>query len=69
MPYGVDKELGGDNESNTKFMETCVQKVMKTGKDKGSAIAICKSSLRKRKGNTKQASMDIIFYLSKIDQI
>jgi len=30
---------------------------MKTGKDKGSAIAICKTTLNKKKGNTKEASI------------
>lgn len=49
MPYGVDKKLGGDNEENTKWMEGCVESVMKGGKDKSTAVAICKSQLRKKK--------------------
>jgi hypothetical protein len=47
MPYGVDKSIGGDDG----WMESCVMKVMKTGKDKQSAIRICKSSLDKSKDN------------------
>lgn len=46
-PYGVDKELGGDNKKNDSWMEKCVEKVMAGGKDKGSAIAICKSQMKK----------------------
>lgn len=47
MPFGVDKDLGGDTKKNDAWMEKCVQKVMATGKDKGSAIAICKASMKK----------------------
>jgi hypothetical protein len=52
MPYGVDKELGGDNKANTKFMEACVkavkgQKSRKGIIDEASAIMICKSTLKK----------------------
>ena len=35
MPYGIKNE----SPSDTKFMESCVDSVIKTGKDKGSAIA------------------------------
>ncbi len=56
MPYNVDKDLGGDNESNEKWMEGCVEKVMKSGKSKSSAIAICKAQLRKSKVNKKKDS-------------
>lgn len=54
MPYGVDKKMGGDNPSNTKFMESCVSSIKgtnkKTGKPytKGEKIAICKAQLRKK---------------------
>jgi hypothetical protein len=59
-PYGVDKKIGGDNPSNDSFMENCITKVMKGGvKDKGKAVAICKVSLEKHKGNQKEASTDI----------
>lgn len=48
MPYGVDKDLGGDNEKNDKWMEKCVDSVMKSGKDKSSAVAICKAQMKKK---------------------
>ena len=65
MPYGVDKSIGGDNPSNDKWMEGCVTKVMKQkGKDgkpydKGRAIAICKTTLMKSKGNHSKAEFVI----------
>jgi len=62
MPYGVDKDIGGDSDENVSWMEKCVQKVMKTGKDKGSAVAICKSTLKKTKGDKAKAE----FILSNI---
>ncbi len=50
MPYGIDKKQGGDSPENDSWMEGCVKKVMnKDGKDKSSAIAICKSQLKKNK--------------------
>jgi hypothetical protein len=49
MPYGVDKKLGGDSPSNTKFMERCVADKVKKGKSKSEAIALCKYILRKKK--------------------
>lgn len=52
MPYGVDKELGGDNPKNDSWMEKCVDSVMKGGKSKGSAIAICKEQMRKNKSKS-----------------
>lgn len=55
-PYRIDKEQGGDSPENVKWMENCVRKVMDQGKDKGSAIAICKTSLKKSKGNKEVAS-------------
>jgi ribosomal protein S7 len=48
-PYGVDKKQGGDNKSNDAWMEKCVSSVMKSGKSKGSAIAICKTQLSRKK--------------------
>jgi len=61
MPYGVDKKKGGDSPSNTKWIERCVSKVRgdKQGNaiDKGRAIAICKSQLRKSKSNTELAEI------------
>lgn len=52
MPYGIDKELGGDNKSNVEWMEKCVNSVMDSGKGKSSAIAICKAQLRKKKSDS-----------------
>lgn len=49
MPYNVDKDLGGDSKENTKWMEDCVSQVMKSGKSKSSAIAICKAQFKKSK--------------------
>lgn len=48
MPYGVDKNLGGDTKTNDKWMEDCVSSIMKKGKDKGSAIAICKTVMKNK---------------------
>jgi hypothetical protein len=45
MPYGIKNE----NENTIKFMESCVDSVMKTGKNKSSAIAICKVQYEKSK--------------------
>jgi hypothetical protein len=56
MPYGIDKSIGGDSPENTKWMEECVRKVMKTGKDKSSAIAICKATLKRSKADHAKAS-------------
>lgn len=47
MPYGVAKNAGGDNAQNTAFMERCVSALQKKGKDKVSAIKICKYRLQK----------------------
>jgi ribosomal protein S7 len=63
MPYGVDRKLGGDSNDNDKWMETCVTKVMRTGKDKSTAIAICKTTLKKKKESTKEASIAIDRYI------
>jgi hypothetical protein len=49
MPYGIDKKIGGDNPSNVKWMEKCVARQIKNGKDKSSAVAICKYILKKKK--------------------
>lgn len=56
MPYGISKDLGGDSPANVRWMEACVKKVMKGGKSKESAIAICKTQFRKsrsKKGDKK----------------
>jgi hypothetical protein len=49
MPYGISKDLGGDNDKNDKWMEDCVSSVMKGGKGKDTAVAICKAQMRKSK--------------------
>jgi hypothetical protein len=59
MPYGVDEDIGGDSPENDKWMEDCVAKVKKQGNKKGNAIAICKTTLKKHKGNQKDASLEI----------
>jgi hypothetical protein len=71
MPYGVEKDLGGDNKKNDKWMENCVQKVMKSGKDKGSAVAICKSTMQKMKNNKTKANFLIneVHHISMFDNI
>lgn len=45
MPYGMPKDIDSD-ETNSK-MERCVAQVMKSGKNKTSAIKICKASMIK----------------------
>jgi ribosomal protein S7 len=67
MPYGVDKDMGGDNKNNDAWMERCVMRVMKGGKDKGSAIAICKTTLQKMHGDTKKADFAISTLLGNKD--
>jgi ribosomal protein S7 len=53
MPYGVAKDQGGDSQANDAWMEKCVSSVMKGGKSKGSAIAICKTTLATLKKKRK----------------
>ncbi len=48
MPYGVAKDVGGDSPSNDSLMEKCVTQVMRQGKDKETAIRICKSSIQRQ---------------------
>jgi hypothetical protein len=60
MPYGVDKDQGGDDSKNTEWMEKCVTSVMdRTGKDKSSAIAICKAQLKKQKSKANLDSFEL----------
>lgn len=60
MPYGVDKEMGGDSPENVGWMEKCVKSVMEGGKEKSSAIAICKAQLRKKKESKSSLEDDIV---------
>jgi hypothetical protein len=54
-PFGVDKDQGGDNPSNTKFVEDCKSSIKGNNKrtDKpfteSEKIAICKAQLKKSK--------------------
>ena len=48
-------------------MERCVMRVMKGGKDKGSAVAICKTTLKKMNGDTKKADFTISTLLGNKD--
>lgn len=44
MPYGMK---GGDTPAKDAKMERCVTHVMKSGKDKTSAIRICKVAIQR----------------------
>ena len=58
-PYGVDKKLGGDNPSNVKWMEKCADSVMRKGdRPKSSAIAICKSQMKKMRSKKSSDSSE-----------
>jgi hypothetical protein len=58
MPFGVDKKLGGDSPSNVKWMERCVSSVMeKSNRPKSSAIAICKSQMKKMHSKKSESSI------------
>lgn len=60
MPYGVDKNLGGDSKENDAWMERCVSRVEGGGKSKSSAIAICKAQMRKKKTSNSEVETDIL---------
>ena len=55
MPYSLSKQSGGDNATNDAKMERCVTKLVSSGKDKQTAIRICKSAIQraaiKKKGH------------------
>jgi len=59
-PYGVDKNQGGDSPDNVSWMERCVESVMKKNSklSKGSAIAICKTQLKRTKDKDAEISFD-----------
>ena len=72
-PYGMDKNMGGDSPENVKWVENCVQKVMGKMKPgmmngKAHAIAICKDTFKKMKGDQAKAEIEIDFILSKMDK-
>ena len=70
MPFNVDRKQGGDNPTNTKFIEDCVSKITGTNKrtgkpyTKGEKIAICKTALKNKKSelelNPDEASVNYI---------
>lgn len=66
MPYGVDKDQGGDSPSNTSWMERCVSSVSgknkRTGKPytKGEKIAICKAQLKRKKSKSELLEEEIV---------
>ena len=47
MPYGVAKAVGGDNPANDSKMESCVQRLVSQGRDKVTAIKICKVAIER----------------------
>jgi len=56
MPYGIPSEYGGDTEENEKWMLNCIEKVMSSGKDKVTAIKICKAQFIEMKKKNKNNS-------------
>lgn len=60
MPYGVDKSLGGDSKENVAWMERCVKSVQEGGKDKSSAVAICKAQLRRKKSKSESLDTPVV---------
>lgn len=64
MPYG----LPGGRDSDPKFekwMENCVNRVMKTGKEKDIAVAICKGTLKKMNYDLGKAEFILASILDK----
>lgn len=47
MPYGLSKKSGGDNAKNDAKMERCVSNLTSQGKDKVTAIRICKAAIQR----------------------
>lgn len=47
MPYGLSKKSGGDNPVADAKMERCVQALVSQGKDKVTAIRICKVAIQR----------------------
>jgi hypothetical protein len=63
MPYGLPG--GRDKDKKLmKWMENCVARVKAQGHDEGSAIAICKTVLKKKNYNLSEASDRIILILN-----
>ncbi len=47
MPYGMAKAAGGDSPKNDAKMERCVSNLVSQGKDKVTAIRICKAAIQR----------------------
>lgn len=47
MPYQMSKASGGDSAKNDAKMERCVSSLVSQGKDKSSAIRICKAAIQR----------------------
>jgi len=60
MPYGLPKSL--NDKKNNKWMEDCVEGVLRRGKgvDKVGAIRICKKNIIEKSGSTNRANIGVI---------
>lgn len=47
MPYGMAKKAGGDSPQNDAKMEACVSSLVSKGRDKVTAIKICKAAIQR----------------------
>lgn len=47
MPYGVSRKAGGDSPANDAKMERCVSSLVAKGRDKITAIKICKTAIQR----------------------
>lgn len=56
MPYGMPKDIGGDNASNDSAMERRVKAIQAHGHSKSSAIAIAKAAIIKEKRHGKRGA-------------
>lgn len=58
MPYGIDKNIGGDSDKNVTWMKKCIDGISGTNKRTGKPytqlekIAICKAQLTKNKSDS-----------------
>jgi hypothetical protein len=53
MPYGMPQSMGGDTKESDAWMENCVAKVSKSGKNQDHSIAICNAVWMKKHADTK----------------
>jgi hypothetical protein len=47
VPYGISHKVGGDTPNTDAKMERCVAQIVAQGRDKVSAIKICKAAIEK----------------------